>query len=187
MTEARPIIVAYDGSEDARHALEKAAELFPDCLAYAVHVWRPTAALGAALLGVSKAVAERGAENLDADAASESDRLAGEAVEIAEGFGLRSEALSTGAEGALWAAIVHAAEEHQAGAIVVGSRGLSRLSSALLGSVSGGVLRHARQPVVVIPHRSKHARRTRPSAERATAGDERALARSRDSSPLTRG
>jgi nucleotide-binding universal stress UspA family protein len=43
------------------------------------------------------------------------------------------------------------AEEHDVAAVVVGSRGLGRVKSALLGSVSSGVLDHARQPVLIVP------------------------------------
>ena len=43
------------------------------------------------------------------------------------------------------------AEQHRAAAVVVGSRGLGRVKSALLGSVSSGVLGHAHLPVLIVP------------------------------------
>src|SRR6187200_1957718 len=45
--------------------------------------------------------------------------------------------------------IVSYANTHDADVIVVGSRGRSAVSATLLGSVSRGVLREARRPVVV--------------------------------------
>lgn len=48
------------------------------------------------------------------------------------------------------AEIVHLAEEIGAGLIVVGSRGLGPLRRALLGSVSGSVIRHAHGAVLVV-------------------------------------
>jgi nucleotide-binding universal stress UspA family protein len=51
-----------------------------------------------------------------------------------------------------WSAICEAARELDAEAIVVGARGLSRVRSVLLGSVSFSVLTHAQRPVLVIPH-----------------------------------
>ena len=48
------------------------------------------------------------------------------------------------------AEIVELAEELHAGVIVLGSRGLGPLRSALMGSVSHSVVRHARCPVMVV-------------------------------------
>ena len=50
----------------------------------------------------------------------------------------------------MWAAIVDAAEQLDAAAIVLGSRGLTGLKNVLLGSVSEGVVRHAGRPVLVV-------------------------------------
>jgi nucleotide-binding universal stress UspA family protein len=55
------------------------------------------------------------------------------------------------AKGKSWRAIVDEAEKLDADAIVVGARGLSRVRSALLGSVSSAVVVHAHRPVLVIP------------------------------------
>jgi nucleotide-binding universal stress UspA family protein len=46
--------------------------------------------------------------------------------------------------------IVRMADAEQASAIVVGSHGRSNISQMLLGSVSENVLRHAKQPVLVV-------------------------------------
>lgn len=48
-------------------------------------------------------------------------------------------------------AIVHAAERLGADAIVLGSHGRTAVARALMGSVSQGVVRHARRPVLVVP------------------------------------
>jgi nucleotide-binding universal stress UspA family protein len=52
--------------------------------------------------------------------------------------------------GAVAEEIVGLADELGAGLIVVGSRGLGRMRRALVGSVSEGVLRRARRPVMVV-------------------------------------
>ncbi len=46
--------------------------------------------------------------------------------------------------------ILEIADEKEVSAIILGSHGRSNLTSALLGSVSDHVIRHARQPVIVI-------------------------------------
>jgi|SRR6266536_242975 nucleotide-binding universal stress UspA family protein len=51
-------------------------------------------------------------------------------------------------------AIADVAAKIDADLIVMGSRGRSRLADAVLGSVAGGVLRHASCPVLVTPRRS---------------------------------
>jgi nucleotide-binding universal stress UspA family protein len=50
----------------------------------------------------------------------------------------------------IWAAVLRFAEQQKAAAIVVGSRGQSTVRSALLGSVSNGVVNNSRIPVVVV-------------------------------------
>jgi nucleotide-binding universal stress UspA family protein len=50
--------------------------------------------------------------------------------------------------------ILEIAEEEKVSAIVLGSHGRSNLSSALLGSVSDHVIRHAKRPVLVIKRNS---------------------------------
>lgn len=47
--------------------------------------------------------------------------------------------------------ILAEADRVDAGTIVVGSHGHSKLHHLLLGSISEGVLRHSRRPVVIIP------------------------------------
>ena len=47
--------------------------------------------------------------------------------------------------------VVALAEQHQAAAVVVGTRGRGRVKSALFGSTSRAVLHEAHCPVVVVP------------------------------------
>jgi nucleotide-binding universal stress UspA family protein len=50
----------------------------------------------------------------------------------------------------VWRAILDLAAEHDARAIVVGSRGQGGLTDVLLGSVPGRVIHHADRPVLVV-------------------------------------
>ncbi|MGH2856989.1 MAG: universal stress protein [Solirubrobacteraceae bacterium] len=54
------------------------------------------------------------------------------------------------AEGKSWGVICDLADELDAELIVIGARGLSRVRSALPGSVSSAVVVHARQPVLLV-------------------------------------
>jgi len=55
-------------------------------------------------------------------------------------------------EGKPWRVICQVADTLGADPIVVGARGLGRVESALLGSVSHAVIFHAKRPVLVVPH-----------------------------------
>jgi nucleotide-binding universal stress UspA family protein len=58
------------------------------------------------------------------------------------------------ANGKTWRAICDVGNELDAALIVLGARGLSRVQSALLGSVSATVSVHAGRPVLVVPRTS---------------------------------
>jgi nucleotide-binding universal stress UspA family protein len=51
----------------------------------------------------------------------------------------------------VWRAILDAADENDAAVVVVGARGRSGIGSALLGSVSYGVVHNSTLPVLVVP------------------------------------
>jgi nucleotide-binding universal stress UspA family protein len=95
---------------------------------------------------------------LDRIAEANAAELAERGCAIAREAGFECEPLTVEAPGATWAALTHAAENHSAATIVVGRRGLSAVASALLGSVSTGILNHASRPVLVVP-RSEAAHR----------------------------
>jgi len=71
-------------------------------------------------------------------------------TELATGAGFEADGHLE--EGKPWRAICHVAEERDAEPIVVGARGLGRVESALLGSVSTAVVFHAKRAVLVVPH-----------------------------------
>jgi osmotically inducible protein OsmC len=145
-----PLLLCYDGSEDAKHAIEHAGRLLGGRDALVVTVWQGTPALGSlAFAGatdsmfnfakVNRAAAERGG------------RVAADGVRIAEQAGLHAEPVAVEATGPVWRAIVEIADRHDAATIVMGCRGLTGLRSMLLGSVSSTIVHHADRPTLVIP------------------------------------
>ena len=144
----RPLLLCYDGSDDAKHAIREAASMFgPGRPALVLSVWQDAAALpsfawaGAALpdLGDVFEAARQGAE-----------RIAEEGAGIARAAGLDPTPIVAEAKGPVWAAVEEVCKAHDVEAVVAGSRGLSGVKSILLGSVSNGIVHHAERPVVVV-------------------------------------
>jgi nucleotide-binding universal stress UspA family protein len=146
---AGPLLLAYDGSEDAAHAIRTGAELLAERRGVVVHTWRSWQRSAPGLAGVSAGVGALSHE-LDEAVARQSEATCGAGVEIARAAGLEAEGNSRRSEGPEWRALLDAAEEVDATAIVVGSRGLTGVS-AVLGSVSHGIVHHARRPLLLVP------------------------------------
>jgi nucleotide-binding universal stress UspA family protein len=144
------ILLAYDGSDDSRRAVTAAGGLLggPAVVLHVVmldQMLAPAAAPGAALpaadLSTETELEDRGRA------------VAREGAELARSVGFDAEPLirrGTGVRG-VWETILDVAEERGAQAIVAGRRGVSRLESVLMGSVSNGLVQHASLPVLVVP------------------------------------
>ncbi|HEV3321909.1 MAG TPA: universal stress protein [Solirubrobacteraceae bacterium] len=172
MADTSPILIAYDGSPPARAAVSEAARLFAPGEAIVLTVWEPGLAemmivpdatgMGSTMLPFDPSVTrevERASEEHAQSVAAEGAALAREAG--LEARSLAVEDLTDPPD-----AIVSAAEEHGARAIVIGSRGLGALKSKLLGSTSKVVLHRAACPVVVVRHPDEHgARQDEPASE----------------------
>ncbi|HLY47705.1 MAG TPA: universal stress protein [Solirubrobacteraceae bacterium] len=151
---AGPLLLCYDGSANAAVAIGRSAALFSRRRAVVLTAWEPMALWDprdpATIL--SAPLDKLAARALDLDQIIE--EVSGETlehgVELAREAGFAAEGRLV--RGKAWSVICHVAQELDAGAIVIGARGLSRVQSMLLGSVSFAVLGHARRPVLVIPH-----------------------------------
>jgi nucleotide-binding universal stress UspA family protein len=144
------MLLCYDGSDDAAHAIQRAGELFAGRSALVVSVWQRPAGLGSFAWSGETASTVDYAE-LDRAAAADADRIAAEGVRIAREAGLKAEPVAVGAAGPVWQTIVDIADRRDSATIVMGSRGLTGLRSMLLGSVSSAVVHHAQRPTLVVP------------------------------------
>lgn len=156
MTSTGPILIAYDGSEDARHAIEHVAAILPGADAVVLYVRQPLEGLTAHLEGHSALEDVRDIDTAVRDGAA---RLAAEGADHAGRAGLNAEPRVASATEAAEDTIVRIADELGAGLIVIGSRGRRRITSLLPGSVSHHVVDEARRPVLVVPSRSLAAAR----------------------------
>lgn len=148
---ADQLMLCYDGSEDAKHMIAEAGDLFPGGHALVLTVWQPIS--GLASVTWSGATVMPNFTELDHLASEDGQGRAEEGVTLARESGLEAEPLAVEAEGPIWETIIQTAERRQAAIVVMGSRGLTGLRSMLLGSVSSAVVHHARRPTLVI-HRN---------------------------------
>ena len=150
--DPRPILLCYDGSPSAKHALAEAGRLLAPARALLVHVWLPISRvlLWSPAFGTPGRLTEPVAELDDAWRAG-AQRLADEGVELAREAGFDPEPLLAESRHGAWRTIVALGDEHDARLIVTGSHGISPAASKVLGSVAAGIVHHAARPVLVVP------------------------------------
>ena len=139
-----PVVFAYDGSELAKLAIDEAGrQLASGREALVLTVWQPFD-VGFVPPAELRLNAAEIAEVRDAAQQTATD---GASLAQAAGFdarGLEIEAAPT------WKGIVHAADEHDASLIVLGSHGRTGLAGVVLGSVAEAVAAHSRRSVLIV-------------------------------------
>jgi nucleotide-binding universal stress UspA family protein len=153
-----PIVIAYDGSAAAEHAVREAGGLMRGQPALVVTVWKQ--GLGFEFLEFPTAMPGLPPAQLDVRTAVEIDESLRERAELLtrKGAGLAREA-GFEAEGLAIAedvevepaeTILDVARKRDARAIVIGAHGHGAGAEILFGSTTRSVVRHAPCPVVVV-------------------------------------
>jgi nucleotide-binding universal stress UspA family protein len=162
------ILICYDGSADARSAVEHAAELFRDEPATVVTVWQPFVEVVArSSVGFGLVPAIPDPEEIDKASEEAARQTAQEGVELATKLGMKAEPLVRSQRTTTARAILAEADRTGARAVVMGSRGLTGVKSLLLGSVSHEVIQHADRTVAVVPSPEVATSRSREIKEEA--------------------
>jgi nucleotide-binding universal stress UspA family protein len=157
------ILICYDGSADAKAAIEHAGAVLKGEPATVLTVWDSIEHL------IARAPTLAPVSNpAEADAArrTEAEHQAREGAELARTAGLDASSDIREQQTSTADAILDEAERMDASAIVMGSRGLGLLKSLLLGSVSQAVIQHADRLVIVVPSPDVASARTRDRHER---------------------
>jgi nucleotide-binding universal stress UspA family protein len=153
--DAHPILVAFDGSDTAQAAVETAARLFPTRRLVVTSVWEPGLAIAMStttdMTGIGyvaptpeeMATMDRAQRDHAIDAAERGARLARE-------LGADAEPNPISDEGKIGETLAALADQIDADAIVVGSRGLGAFKAGLFGSTSRDVLGNTKRPVLVV-------------------------------------
>ena len=140
------ILICYDGSDSAKHAIDAAADILGPHRAVVLDVGSPLTA--AESLAVVAPVAPGAAfEQLNEDDARQRAQVG---ADHARRAGFDAEARADLAA-PTWQGIVDVADEIDAAVIVLGSRGLGAGRELLEGSVSHEVAEHAGRPVLIVP------------------------------------
>lgn len=145
------ILIAYDGSDDAKEALDHVAALMPGTTVTVMNVWEPMIDV-MTRVGVPWPMAGYG---LDVDAVDEASEqrareLAEEGATRARAAGLTATSVTHRRVLDIAGTLLTAAEETGADAVAIGTRGLTGVRS-VLGSVSHALVQHADRPVIVVP------------------------------------
>src|SRR5215470_3800376 len=155
MAADNPILVAFDGSDTAQAAVEAAARLFPTRRLVVTSVWEPGLAIAMStttdMTGIGyvaptpeeMATMDRAQRDHATDAAETGARIARE-------LGADAEPNPIADEGKIGESLAALADQIDADAIVVGSRGLGAFKAGLFGSTSRDVLGHTKRPVLVV-------------------------------------
>src|SRR2546426_4001555 len=142
----RPILICYDGSENARRGIDVAADLLGPRRAIVLDI--APYLTGAESYAVT-ASPLAGAEVEKLNAADGLER-AKAGAELARAAGFTAEPRSE-LDAPTWEGILDVADEVDAAVIVFGSRGLSGVRERFEGSLSHEVAEHSGRPVLIAP------------------------------------
>jgi nucleotide-binding universal stress UspA family protein len=154
-TDIRPVLLAYDASAEAQAALREAVALFGQRPLIVASVWEP----GLAAVTLTPSAGEMGMGYMPdpAEAAALDRAVSDHAADVAEAgarlareLGATAEALSVPDSADVARTLIEIAEERDARAIVVGSRGLGGIKARVLGSTSRKLLHDTHRPVLVV-------------------------------------
>lgn len=154
MIDESPILLCYDGSENAKDAIRHAATVFPGRRAIVLFVWQPaTSALLDELIAEHDDLGATTAR-VDAATADAAERIAAEGAGLAREHGFEEvEAQTQRCEGGVWIAIGRAAQSADSPDVVIGLTGHSQDRTGAAGSVALSVVNRCRRPVLVVPPR----------------------------------
>ena len=158
MSRAGPVLIAFDGTPAAEHAIREGGPLLAGRNAVVLVVWKQglafeLVALPASAIGLPPSQLDVAAA-LDIDRetyrAAESQARRGAALAREAGLEAEPHVVADDPETPIDETILRVARERDAAAILIGSHGHGPIGAKMLGGITRGVLRQAQVPVVVV-------------------------------------
>jgi nucleotide-binding universal stress UspA family protein len=146
------IMIGYDGSDDAKDAINRAGVLFKGQPTVVLVIWEEYAEIVArAPAGFARVAGDSDYERLDEASLDEAKQVAEQGATLAREAGLDATPRTSPRSGGMTDTILSEADAVDADAIVLGSHGRGGIGSFLLGSVSNAVVQSADRPVLIVP------------------------------------
>ncbi|MBO0854012.1 MAG: universal stress protein [Nocardia sp.] len=147
------MLIAYDGSENAKRAVEYAGRFLSASRAVVLTAWEPMARQAARLSSLSGVMQPEWVpdEAIDDIAYIDAKQINAQGVRLAEFAGLHPEARTAECTSTIWNAIVDVADELDVDIIVAGTRGSTGVRALLHSSVAESVLKHCHRPILLVP------------------------------------
>jgi nucleotide-binding universal stress UspA family protein len=149
-----PVVAAYDGSQGSTRAIEVVGRLLSGRPTVVVHAWEPVFHRSLVVRALAAAPVDdlhATVEDLHEAFANRSVARTQEGIAAARAAGLDAVGDTVESDEGAWRAVAAAARTHGASVIATGTRGLGAARSALLGSVSSGLIQNAELPILVVP------------------------------------
>jgi nucleotide-binding universal stress UspA family protein len=159
-----PILLCYDGSEDAAAAIEAIGPHIAGRQAVVACFWQPFAQV-ASRFAVSLLEVVQDPSDINEREAGLAQKLAERGASIAGAAGMPAEGRAIEVSRPIDEAIIAYAEALDAPMIVLGSRGRSGIGSMLLGDVAHDVVQRSTRMVIVVPSARLSGRRLAELAE----------------------
>lgn len=144
------VLICYDGSDRADHAVAVAAKLFPGAQAHVLNVWEPLERIIARYAALGPFVGD-GVGEADAGLEVDSARVAAAGAALASKAGLDGSPHTTSVRTSVWESVIEVADALDVDVLVTGTRSLHGVREALSNTLSHALLQHSRRPVLAIP------------------------------------
>jgi nucleotide-binding universal stress UspA family protein len=146
-------LICFDGSDSARRALAVAQRTLGGGPAVLLHVYHPPEAVLADAFSTRSAQpgAAPAQNTLETLAQRRAQEVIDDGCALAAELGLAVSPREARAHGPVWKAILEVADELDVELIVVGTHGTTAVAEHSLGSVSDGLVHHARRPILIVP------------------------------------